>query len=508
MKTNFSLINSLLYNENFNIKEEYENFHVYELSLICRNIIPPNEEQIKNDLQEISERDDVYLAINPIGNSYPALNGRSDESIVQFIKDYNFYIVDDDDIEEFTLKIKLIKHIKENKITIYDKEKFFEYIKTLNLKDLMMSFSNKLKNDFFVMEFFEPITNIKSNSIYMFNKDSLNLDESQIYDIKNNRRRNIDSRKNLCNFINGYNLDYNDFIFNMSQYEIDEVFKKLECIMSLIYIGNRSEFIDDNKIRISITGQTTIKFELDYQNLSINDSLKQFSKICNWIYNQDRGDSADKIEIARNIISISLDDNPDLTDIRNDLLYSIQSAHEIYLKENVEKYLEVKQDVTKNLFEIMNSIGQIANQIGDGFKTNFIAIITFFISIIISNSTADNRLNNIFTPEITIISIIFILISCIYCILNVYNSNKEIERFEQIYERSKENYEGILNPEDIKNIYNDDKYLKEDKEYISKKVSSIKICWFIFLFIITIGILLLGDFKIIKDFLMSKSIKS
>ena len=364
----------------------------------------------------------------------------------------------------------------------------------------MSVYSKQLKNDVFFMEFLEEVDPVNSSSIYMSKENYFNLDENQIEQIRESRKNNIDIRRKLCNFIGGYSLDYKDFKFNnISDQDINDIFNKLECIMCLIYIGNRSEFINDDKVRISITGQTTTKFELDYKNLVVGESLNQFFKICNWIYEKD-GDSVDKIEIARNIISISLDDNPDLSDIRNDLWYSVRSAHEIYLKEKVEKYLEVKQEVSKNLFEIMNSIGQIANQIGDGFKTNFIAIITFFISTIISNSTADNRLNNIFTSEITVIALLFLIGSGVYLSLNCYSCKKEIERFQQIYNRSKENYEGILNPEDIKNIYNDDKYLKEDKVYIKKKIRAITICWIIFLVVILVAIYLLGDFKILIEF--------
>ena len=90
--------------------------------------------------------------------------------------------------------------------------------------------------------------------------------------------------------------------------------------------------------------------------------------------------------------------------------------------------------------------------------------------------------------------------SGVYLSLNCYSCKKEIERFQQIYNRSKENYEGILNPEDIKNIYNDDKYFKEDKVYIKKKIRAITICWIIFLVVILVAIYLLGDFKILIEF--------
>ena len=65
--------------------------------------------------------------------------------------------------------------------------------------------------------------------------------------------------------------------------------------------GLSSNDIDIIFLAISITGQTTTKFELDYKNLVVGESLNQFFKICNWIYEKD-GDTVDKIEIARNII--------------------------------------------------------------------------------------------------------------------------------------------------------------------------------------------------------------
>ena len=501
MERKFLLIESFISDNNFIVEKEQEDFISYELLVKAEKLNTPTKDIIKDALKEISELDNIYLTINIFEGEEdcPVLKDKTEGDIESFLNHYKIYIDDEED-EEYTLKLSVSKKVHKNKITIYNKESLFKYLKNLKLKETMSVYSKQLKNDVFFMEFLEEVDPVNSSSIYMSKENYFNLDENQIEQIRESRKNNIDIRRKLCNFIGGYSLDYKDFKFNnISDQDINDIFNKLECIMCLIYIGNRSEFINDDKVRISITGQTTTKFELDYKNLVVGESLNQSFKICNWIYEKD-GDSVDKIEIARNIISISLDDNPDLSDIRNDLWYSVRSAHEIYLKENVEKYLEVKQEVSKNLFEIMNSIGQIANQIGDGFKTNFIAIITFFISTIISNSTADNRLNNIFTSEITVIALLFLIGSGVYLSLNCYSCKKEIERFQQIYNRSKENYEGILNPEDIKNIYNDDKYLKEDKVYIKKKIRAITICWIIFLVVILVAIYLLGDFKILIEF--------
>ena len=239
---------------------------------------------IKDALKEISELDNIYLTINIFEGEEdcPVLKDKTEGDIESFLNHYKIYIDDEED-EEYTLKLSVSKKVHKNKITIYNKESLFKYLKNLKLKETMSVYSKQLKNDVFFMEFLEEVDPVNSSSIYMSKENYFNLDENQIEQIRESRKNNIDIRRKLCNFIGGYSLDYKDFKFNnISDQDINDIFNKLECIMCLIYIGNRSEFINDDKVRISITGQTTTKFELDYKNLVVGESLNQFFKICNW----------------------------------------------------------------------------------------------------------------------------------------------------------------------------------------------------------------------------------
>lgn len=479
-------------NNTINI-ELNENFSGFYAQITCSSIISPEVDELIETLSKINSRDKVRISIKSVEDETNILNYSNSSNINDFIEDISIRFEDEG---EYVLSIDFVKGISNNIISIYDIKLFTEYLEKLSLESILSEFSRILSSDGKV--FFDLINdtgiNLSSSTIY-FGSD---INDFQINEF--NRNRSLNDRSKICNFINSskYKLSYLDFDFNCevdrSNIRICEIFNKIKCMISLVSICDRSEVIDKNSIEYSLTGYKTINFNINYKSFIYTDNMKQYTEICEWLYKDDSKNLTDKVGIIRNIISISVIDN-DITTIQSNLLASIKSSHEIYLRDNVEKYLQVKQEVSNNLFDLMKNVSQISDNVGDKLKNNIIGIVTFFISIIITNSLSDNRLKNIFTKDITIISIGFILFSIIYMKYIIKDSEEEIKRFEILYERTKGNYKGVLDDSDINNIFHDDKYLKEDISYINKKISNSKKIWILFIVIITLLIFLLGDFK-------------
>ncbi|MCW6108077.1 hypothetical protein, partial [Clostridium sporogenes] len=103
---------------------------------------------------------------------------------------------------------------------------------------------------------------------------------------------------------------------------------------------------------------------------------------------------------------------------------------------------------------------------------------------------SSNKLKNIFTKDIVIISFVFLLLSFIYMLFSLKDANEEKERFKNLYMRLKESYKDILNKDDINNIFQEDKYIVEDLEFVEKKIKRYKKLWCICLLIITLGVVI------------------
>lgn len=487
------LIEKFVDEKNIEAKECTENFKGYYIEVKCNSIISLNENDFSELLNFKCEEDKLRIIIKTIDDD-SSINYSEGEDIKDFIEDISIMFEGEG---KYLLKIDIIKEIKKEKISVYDLSLFIEYLESLSLESILESFSKYL-NKYEKINFniiYEKDVDLDNSIIYFGNKvdrDVIDVDRSKF----------INYRSKLCNFINAskYKLSYLDFNYkydenlNDNLIKLKQIFQKLEYIISLISICDRSEIIENNRIIYSLTGYKTINCEVDYKKLEYNENMSQFTQICDWLY-EDEKKLSTKIGIIRNIISISVEDEK-FEMIKSNILYSIKSAHEIYLKENVEKYLQVKKEVTSSLFDLMQNVSEIANSIGSKFRNNIIGIVTFFVSIIITNSLSDNHLKNIFTKDITIISIGFIIISIIYIRISIKDTYSEIDRFKTLYERIKNNYDGILDPDDIKNIFHNDKYLYEDEKYIKEKIKySIKF-WIIFMLLISFIVFILGDFKL------------
>ena len=228
---------------------------------------------------------------------------------------------------------------------------------------------------------------------------------------------------------------------------------------------------DSNKIKLTLNGYKRIDCTIDYKDLNLSHTL-QYYNVYNWIYTH--GSSIDKIAIARNVISLMCKDN-NLFIIDVDLMPSIKSAHNIYLKENVSEYLDVKAKITEFLFDLTTKMSDLANDIGKALINNIIAFLGLYIGIFITSAFSEGE-KEIFTKDISYMSIFLLLGSCGYLILSIVEEFIEYKRYKEIYDRFKESYNDILDHNDIELIFKNDEYLKKDRmvlcQYFGHKKSN------------------------------------
>lgn len=200
--------------------------------------------------------------------------------------------------------------------------------------------------------------------------------------------------------------------------------------------------------------------------------------IYNWIYTD--GSPIDKAIIVRNVISLHCK-YVSITEIDEKVMASIQSNYNLYLKENVKEYLELKNKVAEFISGTVSKTGEYATGLLDKFKSNIIAIFGFIFTVILANIVSDQPLDNLFTKEITIIIECVLAGSFVYLIICYYQSRYEIKKVYDSYEQLKLNYKEILTEDDLLEIFGDDEMLKEMKNTISKSEKIYLGIWIIFL---------------------------
>jgi hypothetical protein len=98
---------------------------------------------------------------------------------------------------------------------------------------------------------------------------------------------------------------------------------------------------------------------------------------------------------------------------------SILSSFDIYLKENVKQYLEVKNILTDRLLGLIQEASAGARAMADSLKKNYFAFLSYFFTAVIINGIQSSNLNNIFTDQMTLIAYGLVGISFLMMVYSV-----------------------------------------------------------------------------------------
>lgn len=444
--------------ENLLIKESFSTF---ELKCNTNNLRLPSREEFDRIKEFVPIRDNLFIFIESDG--YEICRYSKDTNIDEFLKKIKESLEDEDD-ENYLITLKIDKLVNEGNLTIYDASSFAIFLEGLKLQQILYSFNR------FILEYGGIY--FRSYEIICGDSDSIHfLKENEEINLINSRRSElITMRSQITTYLNSseYDLVTEDFILyrKTNNDNINNVFYKLSILYSIIGISDVS-IIKDDKLKLIINGYRRIEAIVDYNGI-YDEKLNEYLKVYTWIYdNNINNNFVDKVGIARNVISSSINENSILNGIEG-LFNSICSAHSIYLKENVKEYLEVKAKVTEFLFDLSSKMSELSNEIGKAMLNNIIAFLGLYIGIFITSAVSEGQ-QQIFSKDISYMSILLLIGSFGYLLLSIWEEYSEYKRYKEIYERFKKSYNDVLDNNDIESIFKNDEYLKNDKNYIIKK---------------------------------------
>ncbi|WP_342026035.1 hypothetical protein AADC60_08090 [Cytobacillus pseudoceanisediminis] len=471
-----------------NKSEDIESFKASSSAALIKL---PSKEQLITCLEGFPIRDSVILDIDLDENE--PVTFYKNQDIQSFYDQVQTFIDIKDDNSIFTLKLTINKNCMNNKISVYCLESLKEYIHGLSLHGLLYTV-NKLvsKNNYIYLLIQDNGTSFEmaTQSIILTSEEAGHTQLTESI----NREKLISNRNSISNFINSseYNLIPNDFylIKRSADQDINELFDKICFIISTAFIADISKIHGDNQFYYRYNGYKTIENEIDYKVDTLNNSVVLFN-IFSWIYNE--GNLSDKIGLSRNMITLHHKVNDNETNLKDNTLNSILSGYEIYLKENVEQYIDIKNKISEFLIDMSQKSSELVRAMTDSIKNNNLLFLSFFLSIVVFNSLSENKFKDIFTKDITYISYGILFISMIYLIISIVITNIEIKRFQQQFFQMKELYNDILDEEDLKNIFKED-ILNNDIKYIERKTVWWSIFWLFEIVLIFLTVVILSKF--------------
>ncbi|HHW36763.1 MAG TPA: hypothetical protein GXX18_05915 [Bacillales bacterium] len=479
-----SIVNCFQENSLMNICEDFEEV---KISVEIRNLHIPHVDELKEVAGNLLERD--KLTIDIYFEDMDPITYYHDENPEIFVEELQKFSVLMDIESKINLKISIEKQLDHNNsVSIFFFDKFVEYLLQLTLKGSLYNFCKVLTKGQQVK--FNLVS--ENQGLFFGTNTFLFYSGEDNYNRMNmNRQRILESRDSIGNFNNSsdYLFVPEDFylIEKSDNENFNDYLNRLCNLCSLIFISDFTNICSDNDLQLKINGYKLIENLVNFEKFEIGEN-NVYYEIYKWIYNG--GNLSDKVGLARNIITLHIKQNNSVLELPINTINSIKSSYEIYLKENVSQYIDVKNKVSEFLLDLAMRTSDLVNTFANALRNNHYLFLTFFVSVIVFNTLSTGNLQNIFNKDITYISFGLLLISFIYLIATIIQTIIETNRFKVQYNRLKKMYVDILNDQDIDNIFRSEDH-NEDIKFIEQKATVFSFVWLVEILILYTVIYLL-----------------
>jgi hypothetical protein len=180
------------------------------------------------------------------------------------------------------------------------------------------------------------------------------------------------------------------------------------------------------------------------------------------------GEVSDKVGLARNVMSLhwhgAIDDMAEAG-----VFTSLRSSYEIYLKQNVERYISIKNKLNEYLAEFAVKAAKLAEGLTDKFEKNVTAFVSFFITSILAKILTDKSFYGMFNRPVAIIGVLIVGGSALHLILTIYLFNKDRKWLADEWGRLQGRYADLLDAADLQRIFDKTKGYEQINTHLNFK---------------------------------------
>lgn len=458
-----------------------------------------------DQLKSISGRDRFELFISRYSDSESISDtSRSSLLVLEEYIENNLDDPDDDECQPFELDLVITKKQQGSTLSVYCLSEFMDHlINEQKLKNVLTTFSGYSKAGSLYFEVFSTINAFYSSGIVFYPADQEPPENNPLPEKKRSQQLEMFSENASVNDLDIVLLP-SDFDLEVEAEEsrINQFFSEALGVMSLLYISSSSEFKKDEICSLSykINGYKTVCCEkVDIAVLAENSKL--LHKIFAWAY--EGGNSVDKLGLVRNVLSIHLDAEGSVR-FDNEAWEAIQSNYQVYLKDNLQSYLDVKNKIGEFIIDATAKTYNMADDILDSLKNNILVILTFILSVVVVNGLKDNGLELIFSKGYLFIVAILSVVSAIWFVMiRVESLNRFNNSSQTIKHILKLNYASVIMESEIDEIV--DPVIQKNKAYLRKQIKRYGWWWFallsIFIATFIIGYIAFSSTQEKSDFL-------
>lgn len=451
-----------------------ERLDTAEASFAITYNVLPTIEAFQGIFSLVPSRDTVTIALMNDSNDMVTFTNHQTEAY-----DYSSLTVDMQSEDNISVRIQIDKAVANGKFSIYDYESFVDDLLLRSLTEIMGWFSLHLSGqESLTFEVFDYDVSFSTRTIAFESSEDATFKPTV-----NRIQRLNDCKDTTCFYnMNTFEVIPDDFIFQgivRANARIQSLFGKLATILSLAYVSSSSSF-EDGKIKLQISGQRTVSYDLTLTDIREDD---KWQNIYTWIYTD--GNPTDKALIAHNVISLHCKFEA-ILNLDGAVFDAIKTNYNLYLRNNVDKYLDMKRDIAKFIQDVVAQVGDYAVSILGKFKANLLAIFGFLFTVVLTRIGSTQKWDDIFTRHTVYLVEVFVIGSLAYLIVCFSETRFKLEKTKKGYYALKDNYRDVLSDAELNEAFKNDKLFNETEKTANKGMIGWSIAWGLLLVLMTI----------------------
>jgi hypothetical protein len=363
-------------------------------------------ELIVDELRLMPERDRFELIVEADGNLIK-LNGFDNAKVRVFFEELKEY----DDLESADISLTVTKVCASGRMSIYSLDCFVKYLASETIADILEGFQ-QYHFGFLELEIQHQFSECSTATIAFVGR---NQATSLAFGSMQERQEKLDLLSDNCTVAHQSDRFLpTDFAFVVPSENVilQNFFSSICATLCIRYIANHSS-LRGNLFDYKIVGYKTITAE-NVDAMDLLPSKDTILKVFNWAYNG--AGNSDKIGLIRNVCSLHLDATGRIQ-FTQQLWTAIQSNYQIYLKGNVENYLEVKSRVSQMVVDFGSKTFEFSDQMLNSFKASALLILTFLLTVVLVNGLKDAGESTIFSSSYVFVVLVIAVVSALWLFL-------------------------------------------------------------------------------------------
>ena len=400
-------------------------------------------ENLTDQIKRISIRDTFELNIDLDGVDH-TISAVGEEALNQ-LKEH--YLEHSEEDETLSIELKINKQQDKNIISIYNLKEFTKYLTAQStLKNIeLLSYKIHGAREI-IFEVFEEVENFGSETIKFVKHDPDGKIISSKAVISRDKTLDLFKENTVLTGL-PYLFIAEDFhtVQGKHLHGLEDFFKRAKIVYSLACLSNSTEVNAAGEIRFRFNGYKSFltKF-LPPEKISENEKIAY--KIYAWTFSD--GHCADKLGLVRNILT--LNNQKDRLNLTTSTWHTIQSNYEIYLKENIAQYLELKGKLLEFISDFSKRAFDATDTFIGSFQSSAAAFVTFIISVVAINGLKDSGADKIFSKEYFLISAFICIASTLWLLLSRTDTKDRIVHITSQTKKSIiDNYKNILSLDEL-----------------------------------------------------------